>query len=384
MATIKKTGTGQWTVRGVVTYQDGSTKDIRRAFNRLAKAKEFAAGLTTEQASPVAAPAEISFADYYDRWITTYKLGKHSDVTDTWYTLVGGYIRQYFHDTLISGIDRASYQKFLDWCATTPRGKREQPLSRTTVSRINSYIKAVVLDAVEDGYTRRDFTRRAVVSGTPSKPASEKYVDAGELEKMVSIAERHASLEAMSYYVVIFQALTGARFEEALGMTWECVNFDQHTVTFKRSWLYKNKKRFNNFGPLKNVQSYRTIPISTSLLAVLSQLRQEQRKAYLAVGYRDTDDLCFRKADHSILTNNAVNDTVRRLCKWAGTKNSITSHGLRHSHGSMLLYKGVSILAISRRLGHASVNITMKVYLHEVDEMKQKDDQQTLKALNEL
>jgi len=61
-----------------------------------------------------------------------------------------------------------------------------------------------------------------------------------------------------------------------------------------------------------------------------------------------------------------------------------TLEQLRHSHGSMLLYEGVELISISRRLGHASLAITMKVYVHEIDEMKQRDDKQITKALNAL
>lgn len=55
-----------------------------------------------------------------------------------------------------------------------------------------------------------------------------------------------------------------------------------------------------------------------------------------------------------------------------------------HSHGSMLMYEGVELMSISRRLGHASLAITMRVYMHEIDELKQKDDKKILKALNTL
>src|SRR5262249_57254527 len=39
-------------------------------------------------------------------------------------------------------------------------------------------------------------------------------------------------------------------------------------------------------------------------------------------------------------------------------------HDLRQSHASLLLPAGHSIKAVSARLGHASVEITLKVYAH--------------------
>lgn len=42
----------------------------------------------------------------------------------------------------------------------------------------------------------------------------------------------------------------------------------------------------------------------------------------------------------------------------------ISFHGLRHSHVSALVAGGVDVLTVSRRIGHASPVVTMKVYAH--------------------
>lgn len=42
----------------------------------------------------------------------------------------------------------------------------------------------------------------------------------------------------------------------------------------------------------------------------------------------------------------------------------ITMHGLRHTYASMLIKEGVPISEVSAQLGHASVDITLRVYTH--------------------
>jgi integrase len=42
----------------------------------------------------------------------------------------------------------------------------------------------------------------------------------------------------------------------------------------------------------------------------------------------------------------------------------IRFHDLRHTHASALVASGSSIKAVSRRLGHADVSITLRVYAH--------------------
>jgi len=44
----------------------------------------------------------------------------------------------------------------------------------------------------------------------------------------------------------------------------------------------------------------------------------------------------------------------------------VTLHGLRHTCASIMLMRGVPLTVVSRRLGHADVNITARVYAHLV------------------
>ena len=51
------------------------------------------------------------------------------------------------------------------------------------------------------------------------------------------------------------------------------------------------------------------------------------------------------------------------MVRQAGLPHS-TFHGLRHCHASLLLADGVNIKAISERLGHSNVAITLNIYSH--------------------
>lgn len=51
----------------------------------------------------------------------------------------------------------------------------------------------------------------------------------------------------------------------------------------------------------------------------------------------------------------------------------ITPHALRHTHASLLLANGISIDAISRRLGHADSRVTKEIYLHIMEQLKEQD-----------
>jgi integrase len=48
-------------------------------------------------------------------------------------------------------------------------------------------------------------------------------------------------------------------------------------------------------------------------------------------------------------------------------RGKVTFHALRHTHASALIAAGVDIVTISRRLGHSSPDITLRVYSHLFD-----------------
>jgi integrase len=56
----------------------------------------------------------------------------------------------------------------------------------------------------------------------------------------------------------------------------------------------------------------------------------------------------------------------------------ITFHALRHTHASQLFDRGVDIVTISKRLGHAKPDITLRIYAH----MFKKDNSKAADAIN--
>jgi integrase len=56
----------------------------------------------------------------------------------------------------------------------------------------------------------------------------------------------------------------------------------------------------------------------------------------------------------------------------------LSFHALRHTHASQLIDAGIDIVTISRRLGHAKPDITLRVYAH----LFRKDDSKAADAID--
>jgi integrase len=55
----------------------------------------------------------------------------------------------------------------------------------------------------------------------------------------------------------------------------------------------------------------------------------------------------------------------------------VTFHAFRHTHASALIAAGVDVVAISRRLGHSSPVVTLRIYAH----LFKKDDRAAVEAI---
>lgn len=81
--------------------------------------------------------------------------------------------------------------------------------------------------------------------------------------------------------------------------------------------------------------------------------------------------------------NSTVNNVITKRCKEANVP-IISIHGLRHTHASLLLFAGVSIASVARRLGHSSMTTTQKTYIHIIRELENQDVDLVMRLLSGL
>lgn len=81
--------------------------------------------------------------------------------------------------------------------------------------------------------------------------------------------------------------------------------------------------------------------------------------------------------------NSTVNNILARHCKQLGIP-IISIHGLRHTHASLLLFAGVSMASVARKLGHSSMTTTQKTYLHIIHELENQDTDLIIRSISQL
>jgi integrase len=106
-----------------------------------------------------------------------------------------------------------------------------------------------------------------------------------------------------------------------------------------------------------------SLPVSAMQMLRDHRSRQAENRRPFGSDYRDDLNLVFTTPEGGYLKPDSVTAKVCLLASKAGLKGA-SLHTLRHSHGSQLLSAGVSLPAVSKRLGHSSVYVTATVYSH--------------------
>src|SRR5262245_54831376 len=73
--------------------------------------------------------------------------------------------------------------------------------------------------------------------------------------------------------------------------------------------------------------------------------------------------LLFSDIEGNPLAPNAISTRFGEFATNIGMP-EISFHSLRHTHASQLIASGIDIVTVSKRLGHAKPDITLRVYAH--------------------
>lgn len=297
------------------------------------------------------------FCDYYARWITVYKQGAIRKVTMDKYLMTHRWLIKLVPNLKMCDLNRITYQQILNDYAEFHE--------RQTTMDFHHQLKGAILDAVDEGLIERDPTRKAIIKGKTPSAKKIKYLNQFELHKLLNTLELKS--EVNWDWFILLVAKTGMRFSEALAITPHDFDFSRQTLSISKTWDYKGN---GGFLPTKNKSSVRKIQLDWQTVIQFAEL----------VKNLPENEPIFAKGK---IYNSTVNDILCRYCKRAEIS-VISIHGLRHTHASLLLFAGVSIASVARRLGHASMTTTQKTYLHIIQELENKDIDLVMRSLSSL
>lgn len=169
------------------------------------------------------------------------------------------------------------------------------------------------------------------------------------------------------YPIVYLAAVTGMRLSELLALKWDNLNLQKGKIKVYESSHYGTKEddkgNSHHINPTKENKPKSDIDLSQSDVEFLKSYRQEQlaRRARYRGKYTDYG-LVFTNNNGSHLRNDTVSKEFTYFARSINV--SITFHGLRHTHCTLLLASGVPDIYVARRVGHQKPSTTTDTYGH--------------------
>lgn len=294
------------------------------------------------------------------QWIRLYKEDAIRPVTLEKYYLTYRMLRKLAPDLHLNELDRRAYQAILNKYALTHE--------RKTVMDFHHHLKASLVDAVDDGIIEHDPSRRVIIKGQKQSSKKTKFLSLYQLQQLLRQLDLGPKI-SWDWFILLVSK-TGLRYAEALALTPKDFNFQKSEITINKSWDYKSK--VGHFQPTKNKSSNRVV--------IIDWRTANQFKPLIAE--LDPDQPIF-VPEHKRVFNSTINSKLNQYCRRAGIP-VISIHGLRHTHASLLLFEGVSIASVAKRLGHANTITTQQTYLHIIQELENKDNDKVMQHLSKL
>ena len=184
------------------------------------------------------------------------------------------------------------------------------------------------------------------LSLNPVKGVARLKVDDAKPPRFLTVEECERLFEAspIEQRRIFFTFLsTGMRKSELENLQWQDVDFGRRQILIRSKPDWKPKA------------GERDIPITEALLATLTEIQKESRKAL-------PTDYVF-DVKRSGRSKNWMRMQLIKIAAAAGIADLTRLHTLRHTFASHLVMNGVDLPTVSKLMGHSDVETTM-IYAH--------------------
>ena len=211
--------------------------------------------------------------------------------------------------------------------------------------------------------SREVFDKLSPFQDTPKRARiQDKYLEPEELQNLID-----GMKEERWILMTQLLATSGLRIGEVIAL-------NKSDVTGKCIQVSKNYDSNNKIlTEPKTFSSKREVYIQPELRKVIDQINAYVKRQEEIFGV--TSIIFFPEPDGGRLKYYTYSKYLREASERILGRR-ISPHALRHTHASFLFAKGMDLTSVSARLGHDDSRITKEIYLHRLEELKEKENKQ--------
>ena len=268
--------------------------------------------------------------------------------------------------------------------------KEERSFSTNTIQLYQNLLFPAFQMAVDDSVIRLNPCRNCMKDYARGSMSSTKLpLSRAEQERLLAFV-REDYIYKPSYPLIAFLLGTGCRISEALGMTWDDINFEERYVSVNHQVIYKKKDgAVVYFAAPTKTKKERKVPIQKDLLEILRKHRDDTYFISKASGFEVDGYSNFvfinnagkLKTQHTIVrTFHGIRDAYNKEETAKAYEEfrepvllpDFTPHTLRHTFCTRMAENGIDVKVLQEIMGHANISVTMQVYNHASFERTQK------------
>lgn len=331
----------------------GTRKDAERELRRLLRSLD-----TGEHVDP----SRVTVREWLTTWLDTVR-PEVSPVTHERYTeIVKDRLAPAFGNILLAKLAPADIQRaYTGWAAGGRRDGKPGTLSAQSRRLIHRVLSAAMNRAVE----------LQIIARNPAQ-VLRKRLPRDERHEMATLTPEQArqmlaaARGTVHYWPILLSLATGVRRGEALALRWRNVDLNGGTIRVSESQLRTSGAV--RFKAPKSGKA-RTVTLPAFAIEELRRFKRDQAEKLLTLGVRQTgDSLVCAQADGSPVSPGVLTNYFGRLAKRLGFP--VHFHSLRHTHATQLLLAGVHPKVAQERLGHATVAMTLDIYSHVTERLR--------------
>ncbi|PIC80701.1 site-specific integrase [Sporosarcina sp. P18a] len=194
----------------------------------------------------------------------------------------------------------------------------------------------------------------------------ENFYTREQLIELLNCFKRENNLRRYAFFHLL--SFSGMRKSEGFGLMWRDIDFVNNEIRINKAVARGEQGLY--LGPTKNGLP-RTIKMDDTTMILLKSWKKEQAKKYLERGFNTLkkNQLVFPNTENELHEPNKTYQWLKRVLDKYQLE-PITTHGLRHTHCSLLFEAGATIKEVQVRLGHKDVKTTLDVYAHVTKKAK--------------
>ena len=366
--TIRQRKDGRWEARYTVGRDPGTGKQIQRSVYGATQQevrKKLAQVTTALDCGDYFQPSKMTLARWVELWLQEYTSDKKYLTVKHYTAQCKTHIVPSLGAVKLAELTAPQIQAFYN-------GLLRDGMAPKSVRNIHGILTKCLSTAVSVEYIRDNPASRVTLPRVEKKEIHPLTDEQVKDFLRVSAGDEYEIL----LKVILF---TGLRESEAIGLTWDCVDFKAGTVKVCKQ-LQKRPLSDGGFtfAPLKNDKT-RTLRPAPFVLELLERRKREQAEQRLKagelwVGWQTTDQqksaLVFTTATGSNLSPQTVYNHYKKLASQIGAPDSRV-HDLRHTFAVLSLQNGDDVKTVQGNLGHATAAFTLDAYGHVSERMKE-------------